>query len=88
VKIIPLGGRTARASPATARTSDPAEIYEGLNVVENWQGANSFNVYGCAGEFASNLCEDAEVAMPSLHLPHLCVCAPLTVSRYWRATAR
>ena len=30
------------------------EIHEGLNVVENWNSANGFILYGKGGEFASN----------------------------------
>jgi TnpA family transposase len=34
------------------------EIQEGLNVVENWNSANDFILYGKGGEFASNRLED------------------------------
>ena len=44
------------------------EIHEGLNVVENWNGANDFILYGKGGEFASNKREDQEVGMLALHL--------------------
>lgn len=44
------------------------EIHEGLNVVENWNSANAFILYGKGGEFASNKREDQEVAMLTLHL--------------------
>ena len=44
------------------------EIHEGLNVVENWNSANDFILYGKGGEFASNKREDQEVAMLTLHL--------------------
>ena len=30
------------------------EIQEGLNVIENWNGANSFILYGKGGEIATN----------------------------------
>jgi TnpA family transposase len=30
------------------------EINEGLNVVENWNSANNFILYGKGGEFATN----------------------------------
>ncbi len=49
------------------------EIHEGLNVVENWNGANGFIFYGRAGEFATNQREDAEVAMLCLHLLQICL---------------
>jgi hypothetical protein len=44
------------------------EIQEGLNVVENWNSANDFILYGKDGEFASNRLEDQEILMLALHL--------------------
>lgn len=44
------------------------EIHEGLNVVENWNSANSFIFYGKAGEVATNRLEDQELSVLSLHL--------------------
>ena len=44
------------------------EINEGLNVVENWNSANSFIFYGKGGEIATNRLEDQEMAVLSLHL--------------------
>ena len=44
------------------------EVQEGLNVIENWNSANSFILYGKGGEFASNRREDQEKTMLSLHL--------------------
>jgi TnpA family transposase len=44
------------------------EIQEGLNVVENWNGANSFIFYGKSGEIATNRLEDQEVSVLALHL--------------------
>jgi TnpA family transposase len=44
------------------------EIHEGLEVIENWNSANNFILYGKGGEFASNKLEDQEVLMLSLHL--------------------
>jgi len=49
------------------------EIHEGLNVVENWNSANSFIFYGKSGEIASNNRADQEVALLSLHLLQMCV---------------
>ena len=49
------------------------EIQEGLNVVENWNSANSFILYGKAGEFASNRREDQEITMLTLHLLQNCM---------------
>lgn len=47
------------------------EIHEGLNVVENWNSANTFIFYGKSSEIATNRREDQEVAMLSLHLLQL-----------------
>jgi TnpA family transposase len=44
------------------------EIHEGLEVIENWNSANTFILYGKGGEFASNKIEDQEILMLSLHL--------------------
>jgi len=44
------------------------EIHEGLNVVENWNSANSFIHYGKGGEFTSNRMDDQEISMLALHL--------------------
>ena len=44
------------------------EIHEGLQVIENWNSANCFILYGKGGEFASNRLEDQEILMLSLHL--------------------
>ena len=47
------------------------EIHEGLNVVENWNGTNSFIFYGKGGEVATNRLEDQELSVLSLHLLQL-----------------
>ena len=44
------------------------EIYEGLNVVENWNSANEFIFYGKQGEFKSNNIEAQEISLLALHL--------------------
>ena len=44
------------------------EISSGLNVVENWNSANSFIFYGKSGEIATNRLSDQELAVLSLHL--------------------
>lgn len=44
------------------------EIHEGLNVVENWNSANSFIFYGKGGEIATNRLEDQELSVLTLHL--------------------
>jgi len=40
------------------------EIHEGLQVIENWNSANDFILYGKGGEFASNKLENQEILMP------------------------
>ncbi len=49
------------------------EINEGLNVVENWNSANSFIFFGKGGEIATNRIEDQEIAVLSLHLLQNCL---------------
>nr|WP_207726911.1 Tn3 family transposase [Anaerosolibacter carboniphilus] len=49
------------------------EIHEGLNVVENWNSANSFIFYGKGGEISTNRIEDQEIAVLSLHLLQNCL---------------
>ena len=49
------------------------EINEGLNVIENWNGANDFIYYGKGREFASNKIEDQEISVLSLHLLQNCL---------------
>ena len=44
------------------------EINAGLNVVENWNSANSFIFDGQGGEIATNRLEDQELAVLCLHL--------------------
>jgi TnpA family transposase len=44
------------------------EIHEGLNVIESWNAANDFILYGKGGEFATNRLEEAETSMLCLHL--------------------
>jgi TnpA family transposase len=50
-------------SPALRR-----EIHEGLNVVEHWNSANEFILFGKGSEFTSNRREQQEVTMLALHL--------------------
>jgi hypothetical protein len=38
------------------------EIHEGLNVIENWNAANTFIHYGKGGEFAFNRLDDQEIS--------------------------
>ncbi len=49
------------------------EIHEGLNVVENWNGTNTFIFYGKSGEFATNRLEEQRLAALSLHLLQICL---------------
>ena len=49
------------------------EINAGLNVVENWNGANDFIYYGKSGEIPSNSREDQEISMLCLHLLQVCI---------------
>jgi TnpA family transposase len=49
------------------------EIHEGLQVVENWNSANSFIFFARGGEFATNRLEDQETAMLALHLLQICL---------------
>ena len=49
------------------------EIHEGLNVVEQWNGANDFVFFARRGELASNRREDHEVSMLALHLLQNCM---------------
>jgi TnpA family transposase len=45
------------------------EIHEGLDVIENWNSANSFILYDKGGgEIATSRAEDQEITVPSLHL--------------------
>jgi len=44
------------------------EIHEGLNVVENWNSANDFILFGKGGEIATKRREDQELSMLPLHL--------------------
>jgi len=47
------------------------EIHQGLNVVENWNSANSFIFYGRNGEIATNRLNAQELAVLSLHLAQI-----------------
>jgi Tn3 transposase DDE domain-containing protein len=49
------------------------EIQEGLNVIENWNSANDFILFGTGGELATNRQEDQEVMMLALHLLQNCL---------------
>ena len=49
------------------------EINEGLNVIEQWNGANDFIFFARHGEMASNRREDHEISMLALHLLQNCM---------------
>ncbi|MEI8055607.1 MAG: Tn3 family transposase [bacterium] len=49
------------------------EIHEGLNVVERWNGVNSFIFYGKGGEISTNSRDDQELAVLCLHLLQICL---------------
>ena len=49
------------------------EIHEGLNVIEQWNGANDFVFFAKRGELVSNRHEDHEVSMLALHLLQNCL---------------
>jgi hypothetical protein len=42
-------------------------------VIESWNGANDFILYGRGGEIATNRLEDQEATMLGLHLPQNCM---------------
>lgn len=49
------------------------EINSGLNVVENWNGANNFIFFGKGGEVSTNRREDQELSVLALHLVQQCL---------------
>jgi TnpA family transposase len=49
------------------------EINAGLNVVENWNGAQGFIFFGKSGEIASNRLEDQELSVLTLQLLQNCL---------------
>jgi TnpA family transposase len=49
------------------------EIKEGLNVVEQWNGATDFVFFARRGEMVSNRPEDHEISMLALHLIQNCM---------------
>ena len=44
-----------------------------MNVIENWNSANGFILFGKGGELATNKREDQELAVLSLHLLQICM---------------
>jgi TnpA family transposase len=49
------------------------EVQAGLNVIENWNSANGFILFGKGGELATNKREDQELAVLALHLLQICL---------------
>jgi TnpA family transposase len=49
------------------------EIQEGLNVVENWNSANSFIFYGRSSEISTNDRQAQEISVLALHLLQVCM---------------
>jgi TnpA family transposase len=49
------------------------EIQEGLNVIENWNSANTFIFYGKRSEVSTNDVDAQEVAILSMHLLQSCL---------------
>jgi TnpA family transposase len=49
------------------------EIHDALNVIENWNSANSFIFYGKSGEIATNRLDEQEVSILCLHLVQICL---------------
>lgn len=49
------------------------EIHEGLNVVENWNSANSFIFYGRSSEISTNDRQSQEISVLALHLLQACL---------------
>jgi TnpA family transposase len=44
------------------------EVHEALNVIERWNGTNSFIFFGKGGEVATNRLDDQEISVLCLHL--------------------
>jgi TnpA family transposase len=51
------------------------EIHEGLNVIENWNGANDFILMDGWRDFYEP-CRDQEITMLALHLLQVCSSIP------------
>jgi TnpA family transposase len=49
------------------------EVHEGLNVVEQWNGANGFIFYGKNSEIATNRLDEQELSVLALHLLQTCL---------------
>ena len=51
----------------------PREINEGLNIVEQWNGATDFVFFAKCSEFTSNRREDHEISALCLHRLQYCM---------------
>ena len=74
--LVELGKalRTTFLSRYLHRMELRREVNEGLNVIESWNGANDFILYGRGGEIATNrLLEEQEATMLALHLLQNCM---------------
>ena len=49
------------------------EIHEALNIIESWNGVNTFTLYGRSGEIATNRLDEQEVSILCLHLMQNCL---------------
>jgi hypothetical protein len=49
------------------------EIHEGINVIENWNGATAFIFYWHEGDFQTNRLDEQELAALSLNLLQICL---------------
>src|SRR3546814_7526066 len=71
IRLPPRSTRTDTLFPYTTLFRSEAfrrEIHEGLNVVENWNGANGFVFFGKGGEIATNRIHEQEISVLALHL--------------------
>jgi TnpA family transposase len=59
--------------PLPSRRGAAPRDHEGLNVIEQWNGANDFVFFARRGELASNRCEDHKVSMLALYLLQNCM---------------
>ena len=62
-----------RDQASVERSTLRREIHKGLNVIEQWNGANDFVFFAQRGELVSNRTEDHELSMLALHLLQNCM---------------